>query len=727
MSLDSIKLELPTKLKDICQLTFSFDNLIKVMDYFHNNNLIIVKEMKEMRDKVSKLEETQNDVDYLKIKSAQIEKVNDNINRSFINIKEKFLTFETKMGKFDEVLQKTEKNEKLLNGHEENLNNLNRVVDEHVNTIKEIQQNFGKNLRDFQEYEQEFKEMKNNYKSTHEIIEKNKIQILEDKTSNNREIGNIHENISEINHTLTTLKNEMQNKYRDLDNCINNIMDNISNLPPSTEKTLGENENNYLKLAMNEIERIKEKFNNFSEENKKILSRRDKEYETYKKVISEIKTEIENTNKKLITLSTDINFIKDGKPSSNRGGVAIDDVQKFNDNLRKMKNTISGLPNREEFDEFQRDLRERVEKIEILLNEMSPKEKLLGKDKTTQINSFAIIEKVKTAVMTEITDYINNMFETEGPKINISKNPQILEILKVSNKHTEEINNNYKSIINLGGTFCEHNSKIKFLEMQTSTLAEESNSIKSKIGDLINNIIGGGDDDDDAVEVPNYDVGDTIKKKLKILFLSNMNIQDKVSQLEKSINQSANKMKDDIEKKLKDDIKKTIDRFTNKLEKFTDYFEQELKNKIDQIGLDNFENKMNSKLYTDLKDKLNKNDMKKNNNMISRKIDSLENKISKTLVDTIIDLQMDDQPLIIKKNANNFDICASCNQLIPKESCSFNMPTEFNNISNHKSKFRKNFNFTSSNFNQSTMPKITKVVSPKNRINTNNNNNKFSP
>ena len=726
MSLDTIKLELPTKLKDVFQLTFNFDNLIKVMEYFHNNNLILVKEIKNMRSKVIKLEEIQHDMESLKIKSTQIEKVNDNINRSFTNMKEKFITFETKIGesekKFDEIKKKNENNEKLLNGHEENLNNLNRVVDEHMNTIKEIRENYGNNLRNFQEYEQKFVEMKNDFNVTNENIEKNKTQIAENKTAANKEIGNLHDIVYDLNGTVTNLKNEMQNKYKDLDNCINNIMKNISNLPAKGTQILGENENNFLKLTMDEVERNKEKFNTFIEENKKNFEQRDKENENLKKLFNDTKSDIENMNKKLIILSTDMSLIKNGNPLFNKGGAGGDEVQKFNDNLRKMKNTISGLPNREEYDEFQKVIKEKIEKLEILINELAPKEKLLGKDKTTQINSFAITEKVTSAVMAEITDYVNNMFETEGPKINISKNPQILEILKISNKHTEEINKNYKSIINLGGTFCEHNNKIKSLEVQTSNLSEENNSIKSKIGDIINNIIGIGDDDDDAGDIPNYEIGDTIKRKIKNLFFSLNNMQDKVIQLEKNVNQSANKMRDDIEKKLKDDIKKTIDRFTNKLEKFTDYFEQELKNKIDQIGLDNFENKMNSKLYTDLKDKLNRNDMKKNNNIISRKIDSLENKISKTLVDTIIDLQMDDQPLIIKKNANNFDICASCNQIIPKDSSGY-IPTE-NNSSNIKKKFKKTFNGTCSNFHRTTMPKITKVVSPKNRLNSNSN--KFS-
>ena len=63
---------------------------------------------------------------------------------------------------------------------------------------------------------------------------------------------------------------------------------------------------------------------------------------------------------------------------------------------------------------------------------------------------------------------------------------------------------------------------------------------------------------------------------------------------------------------------------------------------------------------------MDKHELKKSNIAINRKIDSLENKISKTLVDTIIDLQMDEAPLIAKKNSKNLEICAACNHLLKR-------------------------------------------------------------
>ena len=57
------------------------------------------------------------------------------------------------------------------------------------------------------------------------------------------------------------------------------------------------------------------------------------------------------------------------------------------------------------------------------------------------------------------------------------------------------------------------------------------------------------------------------------------------------------------ESNLKVESIKTVNQFREKLELFTRRFEEELRNKIDQMGLNNFEKRMNTKIYYDLKDK----------------------------------------------------------------------------------------------------------------------------
>ena len=83
---------------------------------------------------------------------------------------------------------------------------------------------------------------------------------------------------------------------------------------------------------------------------------------------------------------------------------------------------------------------------------------------------------------------------------------------------------------------------------------------------------------------------------------------------------------------------------------------------------------------------MDKNELKKSNNALNRKIDSLENKISKTLVDTIIDLQMDEDPLIAKKNIKNLEICASCNQILKRNNSINNESLSENKT--HTNKFK---------------------------------------
>lgn len=65
--------------------------------------------------------------------------------------------------------------------------------------------------------------------------------------------------------------------------------------------------------------------------------------------------------------------------------------------------------------------------------------------------------------------------------------------------------------------------------------------------------------------------------------------------------------------------------------------------------MDQFWNKINEQLLEEMKQKIDKKEMNKNNMYLKKKIDNLESKISRTLVDTLIDLQMDEAPLLVKK------------------------------------------------------------------------------
>ncbi len=96
-----------------------------------------------------------------------------------------------------------------------------------------------------------------------------------------------------------------------------------------------------------------------------------------------------------------------------------------------------------------------------------------------------------------------------------------------------------------------------------------------------------------------------------------------------------------------------------------------------------------------MKEKIDKKEMNKNNQYFKRKIDNLESKISRTLVDTLIDLQMDEAPLVVKRNFREItgQKCASCGQNLPNaiNSGIMSNSTDFNN--NLINQYTKSFKF----------------------------------
>ena len=142
MDIDKLKLELPAQLADMCRFSFDYSNLVKIIEYLFNNNLVMIKEIKTLKTKVFDLEILQTEFDKIKSKINLIEKSNENMNVSFLNMKEKFFQSESKI---DESIKRRENFEtnlekftKMIEVHDTNINNLNRVVEENVKNIKKM-------------------------------------------------------------------------------------------------------------------------------------------------------------------------------------------------------------------------------------------------------------------------------------------------------------------------------------------------------------------------------------------------------------------------------------------------------------------------------------------------------------------------------------------------------------------------------------------------------------
>ena len=122
-----------------------------------------------------------------------------------------------------------------------------------------------------------------------------------------------------------------------------------------------------------------------------------------------------------------------------------------------------------------------------------------------------------------------------------------------------------------------------------------------------------------------------------------------------------------IKKDLKLESTEILEEFKKDLKLSITKIEGQLQDKVDKFGLMEFGKKLNSQLYTEMKGKIDKKELSKNKMYFNKKIDNLENTISRTLVDTFIDLQMEEAPLMTKNRyfEDGLQKCASCNQKLP--------------------------------------------------------------
>ena len=107
MNVETLKLELPSKLEEM--FVFKFNNLIKVIDYLFNNNLVMIQETKDLKLKMENLENIQSEFEELKEKASSIEKTNEMINNTFSEIRDKVYKNDSKVTQFETQWKKIRK------------------------------------------------------------------------------------------------------------------------------------------------------------------------------------------------------------------------------------------------------------------------------------------------------------------------------------------------------------------------------------------------------------------------------------------------------------------------------------------------------------------------------------------------------------------------------------------------------------------------------------------
>ena len=713
--------KLPTKKDDLLGFSFNFENLIKTIDYLHKYNLALFSKLQNFNKRMIKFEEI----------SAEFPKLKEIVENLQLYSKEHEGLIKENKNKINENENKINENETKIKKNENKINELSEQIQLNKNNItknKELINNNNKNieilLNDKKEEIKEEKVSDENLKKEGEKIDFEEIKKYINENvfqgKQDKEIDSIKDKINKINERLDDLQINLDSSKNELERNIYNLINSLQNNGDSSFQLNINNKSgdaNLFKIAMAQIEKNKL----YTQEN---IDKFSTNQEKLKQDVSWLKNDVSENKKNYQELQELVDeYLEDKKYY-----LTYKDIKETIKNVDVLFSKIKDFSSFSDIEILKSDINIRFQQISSKLKDL---EELKTKNSKSQEKEGWDPEDLNFVPVTKrITELIHDLLKSEGKNIDLSKNKHFIELMKLNQHNSSELNKNMKNYLDLK-TLISSNITNKDLEILKKDLSEVKNEFKwykSKISEIIQ-LIGGLESNNednkeeerqkeklkDKIEGEKYvenkikQSEETIKGKIEFLTDYVEDLGTKMMKTEKKLNSITKDLKDDMKANLRLDTFKVVEQFKLKLNSFTDKFENELKNKIDKMGLNIFENKLNSKLNMDLKDKLNRNDLKKNNFMINKKIDTLENKISKTLVDTIIDLQMDDAPLLLKKNQKNFEICASCNRPLNDNN---NIPSK--TIEHTQMSTSPNFLLTSRIKNISSLKKLPVILnSPK--------------
>ena len=304
-------------------------------------------------------------------------------------------------------------------------------------------------------------------------------------------------------------------------------------------------------------------------------------------------------------------------------------------------------------------------------------------------------------------------------EFDLSGNPSIAELRKIIEENKNSIKDIYSKI---DGIILTNNKNNDYYNGLIDNLKKDLKSNIKKVEneverisflqeelDFLRTLILGREEEEKYQKMTKEEkknelsLGTSVKEDINI----HSNYLKKLSEGLNKINNRINNINKEtlvlIKKDLKSESNIILEDFKVGLKDSIGRIERQLRDKVDKLGLDEFWNKVNDQLVTEMRDKIDKKELNKNNILLKRKIDNLESKISRTLVDTLIDLQMDEAPLVVKRNFrdirdNTGPKCASCGQNLPNGIVSSSI--DFSGSTPHKFFKQKNYD------NKDKLPEI---------------------
>ena len=732
--LNENKIKTESGLRLLGELEQSINNYSQNIMDNSKNILINQNNIEKIKDEVEKIKSDNNDLinDVKNINSI----LNDNNKEEEINIPDKDDelkkevenikinnkdNFEKLFKKVDELETKLnekkeseseKQNEEIIDINKEK-ENINNKINE--KKVEEIDEKKSENIEDniiykelsnkINELEQKINNINNINKTSEEkpkevnlSIENKEIELKnvpsydkEKKIEENEKEPDIPEN--------NVLKGKYDEKLKEIENKIKILENDILSLKLKKDVNISNQNPNIIQSEISDNNLInKEEIQNENEKEEKIDNAIN--IDEIKNLINEQKQKVVYVDNKIIELMSEIGEIKN--KFQNEKFIGNKEFIKFSKNIEiQFKNyddKINNILSKESVND------EMLKKINM--NNSKRKSILSDGLKNGNMNMNELIETLESNFQTMIVSYLKNL--------DITNNPKILEINKILDEQTNSIND----LITKSEEASKENANNfnNYLQLLEKTKKEIENNIKTIEDNIINlpsmkgdldyllGIVFGNEELEKYKKMSKQEkineisIGTSIKEDITI----HGNYLKKLSEGINKINSRLNNLNKEnlaiIKKDLKNESNYILEDFKVGLKSSISKIEDQLRDKVDKLGLDQFWNKINEYLIEEMKQKIDKKEMNKNNLYLKKKIDNLESKISRTFVDTLIDLQMDEAPLLVKKNFREIteQKCASCGQYLQndKNNNLLGFSLDLNNlgINQHKTFRTKNVN-----------------------------------
>ena len=746
--------ELPCDLDKL----INFKNLSITIDFLYKNNTLLNQKIQDLTAKVNILSDLKEDVDNIKIKNESLQnKINsveesvNNFSETLLKYEERFTELNNRLSEYDTTIEfvknATDDNMKKIISHEDNLNNLNRVVEDQIKSLEKEKVNIENNTNEIEK----LKEILKNYNNE---ISKIDVKIEE----NNKEI---YKNINSVSENNKEMINNTNKKLMDLNLNISNLGNNIKELNSKIGvenklvlKEIKEEkiESKPIKIETNNLTNIKTESNLNTEDNiinrsaqrrisgplNKIehvpipdeipddLNKDDIEFiynklQSFDKINKASKIHYDNElnllNQKIIQIQNSIPKLKTGnefenippitnnisimeEPStnidlniSNKSNEEI--MKKVTETLRMFSNSIERKAPLQKIDElntnFDRKLNNLSEKfnnaIQILENKLKMNKGISSENGKETFDYDILLQNINVDILKKVDENIKTMVQNKINEFDLSNNPNIENLHKILEEHKEELNKAFESIVDIRNNLLSKKVQddLTGLIKRVNDSEERSRKLRFDL-DQLSKLLEGETSDDKEGQPK---LQGSFRDNISFLGQKIAELQNNFSELKSKVDNMNKEILTIVKRDLKNESQRILEEFKSDLRNSISKIEEQLRDKVDKFGLVEFGQKINHKLGNEMSRKIDKSDMSKNNLYISRKIDNLENKISRTLVDTLIDLQMDEAPLMTKKNfMRNTEKCASCNQPLPQNQGYYmiNKSFEFNKGNNFKNK-----------------------------------------